>query len=296
MRRAKREEVSQVTGSIDFGQLMATMGQQLETIPVGDYDVVVKTATAGTTKAGDKPMIKVKYSIESGPQAGRVVYHNITITQDNQNALLMFFGQMKALGLDASFFAAGPSLETVAQQLVGKRARVNLQHRQWQGATQVDVNRVNPPLGGQGAGPGPTGLGAPAPVTAAPAPLAPAPVAPAPVSVPVAPAPVAAAPLVPPANEAPTPPPPPAPAAPAPEQVEAPAATPVGSPEQPVAPAPAPAAPAAPAPAQDVAPAAPAVAPAAPVAEAPAVAQAPAPAAAASLPAAAATPPPQAPF
>jgi hypothetical protein len=283
-----------MTGSIDFGQLMKTMGAQLEVIPVGDYDVVVKTATAGTTKAGDKPMIKVKYSIESGPQAGRVVYHNITITQDNQNALLMFFGQMKALGLDASFFAAGPSLETVAQQLVGKRARVSLQHRQWQGATQVDVNRVNPPLGGQGAGPGPAGLGAPAPVAAAPAPLAPAPVAPAPVAPPSpASAPVAApAPLVPPAAEAPTPPPPPAPAAPAPEQVEAPAATPVVPPEQPVAPAPAPAAPA---PAQDVAPAAPAVAPAAPVAEAPAVAQAPAPVAA-SLPAAAATPPPQAPF
>src|SRR4051812_33968171 len=99
-----------MTGSIDFGQLMATMGQQLEIIPVGDYDVVVKDATATTTKAGDKPMIKIKFSIENGTQAGRVLWQNVTITQDNQNALLYFFGNMKALGLDATFFAAGPSL------------------------------------------------------------------------------------------------------------------------------------------------------------------------------------------
>lgn len=203
------------------------MGTQLEVLPVGDYDVVVKTADA-TSSSGGKPMIKVKFSIESGPHAGRPLYNNFTISEENQNALLYFFSNMKSLGLESSFFASGPSLEQVAQNLVNKRARVSVAHRQWNNQTQPNITRINPPLGGQGAGPisGPGG-----PLT--PGPAAPAPVAPAPSPVaPPAPAPAPAAPQA----QQPTPPP-------APEQVEAPASTPV-VPENPPTPAPDPVTPA----------------------------------------------------
>jgi hypothetical protein len=234
-----------VTSGIDFGQLMKQMGQQLETIPVGDYDVVIKSADATTTNDGSKPMIKVKYNIETGPQAGRTLYNNFTISQENQNALLIFFTQMKAMGLDSTFFASGPSLETVASNLVGKRARVSVAHRQWNGATQPNITRVNAPLGGQGAGPipGPGGpLAAPASAAPAPSPVAPpAPAAPAPAA--VAPTPPASpppnelveAPAPTPAPE-PTPEPTPAPAEEAPpaQQQEAAAPATAGGPPPPV--------------------------------------------------------------
>jgi hypothetical protein len=229
-----------VTLGIDFGRLMQQMGQQLEVLPVGNYDVVVKTADA-TTTANGKPMIKVKFSIENGPHAGRTLYNNFTISEENQNALLIFFTQMKALGLESTFFAAGPSLEQVAAQLVGKRAQVAVAHRQWNGATQPNITRLNPPIGGQGAGP--VGGGFPAPPIAGPAPTtAAAPPAP-PVAAPAAQQPVAppAAPPAPPAPEplVESPTPEAAPAAPSapPQEAEAPAPAP--APEA-VAPAPQP--------------------------------------------------------
>jgi hypothetical protein len=161
-----------MSAPVDFGRLMQTMGQQLEVLPVGSYDVVVKQATAGTTNSGDKPQIKVKFAVESGPHAGRTLWNNFTISQENPNALLIFFTQMKAMGLTPEFFAAGPSLETVAQQLEGKRARVDVAHRTWQGAQQPNITRVNPAIGGPLSAPSGLGAipGAPAPVATPPAP------------------------------------------------------------------------------------------------------------------------------
>jgi hypothetical protein len=240
-----------MTAGIDFGALMQQMGQQLEVIPQGPYDVVVKTADATTTNDGSKPMLKVKFNIESGPQAGRPLYNNFTISQESQNALRIFFQQMQILGLDPAFWSQpGVTLEHAAVALVGKRCRVDVAHRSWQGAVQPNITRINPPLGALGA-PGPVapgGLGGPAPM--APPPMA------------VPPAPLPQAPVTPPVQQQPQfqqpVPPQPQPEyqqqAPAPQQVETPAPTPVAPPAPPAAPAPAPVAP------QDAFPAGPPVA------------------------------------
>lgn len=208
-----------MTQGIDFGALMQQMGQQLEVIPIGDYDVVVKSAEARTTNDGSKPQLRVKFAVENGPQAGRTLWNSFTLSQENPNALLIFFTQMKALGLGPEFWSQpGITMEHAAQALLNRRARVNVGHRPYQGNMQPDIKRINPPLGGAmgGVAPGP---GVPAPVApgglGGPAPMAPSPMAPAPVA-PVAPV-AAPAPVV-------TQAPPPAPVAP---QVQAPAPQPV---------------------------------------------------------------------
>jgi hypothetical protein len=177
-----------MTAGIDFGALMQQMGQQLEVIPQGPYDVVVKTADATTTNDGSKPMLKVKFNIESGPQAGRPLYNNFTISQESQNALRIFFQQMQILGLDPAFWSQpGVTLEHAAVALVGKRCRVDVAHRSWQGAVQPNITRINPPLGALGA-PGPVapgGLGGPAPMAPPPMAVPPAPLPQAPVTPPV---------------------------------------------------------------------------------------------------------------
>jgi hypothetical protein len=179
-----------MTAGIDFGALMQQMGQQLEVIPQGPYDVVVKTADATTTNDGSKPMLKVKFNIESGPQAGRPLYNNFTISQESQNALRIFFQQMQILGLDPAFWSQpGVTLEHAAAALVGKRCRVDVAHRSWQGAVQPNITRINPPLGALGA-PGPVapgGLGGPAPMAPPPMAVPPAPLPQAPVAPPPAP-------------------------------------------------------------------------------------------------------------
>lgn len=170
--------------SLNFADLMKQAGP-IEALPIGDYDVVCKTAEATSTKSGEKPMIKAKFSVESGPHAGRTIYWNAVISQENATALRIFFEQMDALGLNSAFFASSPSLEAVAQNLVGKRAKFNVAHRQYNGKAQVDVKRVSP-AGASAVG----GLGNFGSLPATPAPVAAAP-APAPVVAPVIPAPVA---------------------------------------------------------------------------------------------------------
>lgn len=177
--------------TLSFADLMKQAGPS-EDIPIGDYDVVVKDAQATESKNTGKPMIKAKFAIESGPHANRTLWWNAVISQESPEALGIFFRQMDALGLGSTFFAANPSLEQVAQNLTGKRARINLGHRQYDGRTQYDVKRVSAPLGGNG------GLGGPAPLPtqpggalgmAAPAPApAPAPAQPAPAPAPAQPA------------------------------------------------------------------------------------------------------------
>jgi hypothetical protein len=264
-----------MTAGIDFGALMQQMGQQLEVIPQGPYDVVVKTADATTTNDGSKPMLKVKFNIESGPQAGRPLYNNFTISQESQNALRIFFQQMQILGLDPAFWSQpGVTLEHAAVALVGKRCRVDVAHRSWQGAVQPNITRINPPLGALGA-PGPVapgGLGGPAPMAPPPMAVPPAPLPQAPVTPPVQQQPQFQQPVppqpqpeyqqqvaqVPPVQQLmqqpQQPQPEQQPQAPAPQQVETPAPTPVAPPAPPAAPAPAPVAP------QDAFPAGPPVA------------------------------------
>jgi hypothetical protein len=170
--------------SLNFGELMKAAGP-LEALPVGDYDVVCKSADATTTKNGEKSMIKAKFSVESGPHAGRTIYWNAVISPENATALRIFFVQMEALGLNSAFFSSSPSLEAVAQNLVGKRAKFNIAHRLYNGQTQVDVKRVSP-AGASAAG----GLGNFGGLPASPAPAAPAPI-PAPAAPPVEAVPVA---------------------------------------------------------------------------------------------------------
>jgi pyruvate/2-oxoglutarate dehydrogenase complex dihydrolipoamide acyltransferase (E2) component len=195
--------------SVDFASLMQQAGP-MEAIPVGDYDVVVKDAQATESKNTGKPMVKCKFAIESGPHANRTLWWNAVISQESPEALAIFFRQMDALGLGSTFFAASPSMEQVAQNLVGKRARINVAHRMYNGANQPDIKRVSAPLGGNG------GLGGP---------LAATPSSPSPAVTPAPPAPPAPQPVQPSQPSAPAP----QPSAPAPQpQAETPAGVDIG--------------------------------------------------------------------
>jgi hypothetical protein len=158
--------------TVDFGALMAQMGDSLTvTIPIGDYDAFVSEASAVQSQNG-KPMIKIKFVIESGPQAGRGLTNNFTITTDNPNALRYFFQHMSAMGLNAAYFATGPSMEAVANALTNQRCRIKVGQHMYNEQWQNDVKAVLPPIGGAGAIP--TGVGGGAipggapPITAAP--------------------------------------------------------------------------------------------------------------------------------
>ena len=244
----------------DFGKLLqdAKAGAAW---PEADYDFEVAEADAVTASTGSA-MIKTKLRCLVGTYAGKHVTNNFVLTPDNPAALMMFFRHMKAFGLDETFFASigQGNLQPVAAALRGRRARITLGHREWQGVMQNDVKAVKPITEGIAGGPQ---LGAslpgqtvvpPPPATtvtyaqpATPGAVPPPPPPPALYAVPApseavpgapaAPVTAPAAPAVPPPPAAVVPPPPPPPLGP-----ETPAAQPVYvPPPPPAAAAPAPA-------------------------------------------------------
>lgn len=246
---------------IDFNAAMAAAkrGGTFEPLPDGEYELVCLEATA-VTSSNNNPMIKTKWQVESGPHAGSKVWDQFVFAADNDNSLSFFFQHMRHFGLDETFFASlppGSGLEPVATALPGRRCRMKLGHRMWEGRMRNEVQQIMPP-----ASPNPTAAASALPgvPAAAPAPTAPGPGFPAAVPAAAAPAPAAAPqvpvapPLAPAAAPQPAAPPVAPQPAPAPQPVpQVPVAQPAPVAQPQPAPAPVPqAAPAAPAPPQPV--------------------------------------------
>lgn len=213
--------------TVNFTQVLKdAKSASFEALPTGDYDVETTKSEAVQSSNG-RPMIKATFKVIVGPHTNRNVVNNFVLSVDNPVALAIFFRQMKCFGLDDNFFAMlgdQGSLDSVANAMVGKRVRLTLGQRDWQGETRNEVKQVKPYTGAPGgmggpAGPSMTGVPGPAPAAygATPTP------APAPAQMPTpapAPAPVAATPQ--PAAPAPAPVTPEV-AAPAMPQADAPA-------------------------------------------------------------------------
>lgn len=191
--------------TVNFTQVLKdAKSASFEALPVGDYDVEVEKAESVTSSNG-RPMIKTTFKVIVGPHTNRKIINNFVLVVDNPTALAIFFRNMKTMGLTDEFFAtlgASGTLDPVAQSLVGRRARLKLTQREWNGEMRNDVGQVMPYTGapgGMGNGPtaGPAGalLGVPSP---GPVANIPAQVAQqyAPVAAAAAPAPVPAAPSV----------------------------------------------------------------------------------------------------
>lgn len=156
--------------SINFGDLF----KEATTLVTGEFDGIVSESTL-TNSSNGKPMIRVKLQIEGGPNHGKTFFTQFVITVDNPTAMRMFFGNMKAFGLDKAYFETNPAPEQVAAAIQGKRCRFVVDVRQWQGVDRENVKEVKPPLAGMAGLPtpgavGPTTVGVPSPSAGVPAP------------------------------------------------------------------------------------------------------------------------------
>lgn len=121
---------------IDWAAMHASATTYLD----GEFPVVITEAEAAMTSTG-KPCIKVKAKVESGAHAGFVLAHMFTISMDSPVAKRIFFGDMEVLGLNAAFFATGPTTEAVAQALVDKRATVLVKPEEYNERTSEKIKR-----------------------------------------------------------------------------------------------------------------------------------------------------------
>ncbi len=201
----------------NYGELFNKHGGEAEPLPEGTYEAVVTEAKTKSSASGGKPQVVIQFKIVDHPKfSNRKLTNTFTVSTDSEAAMNIFFRQMAALGFGGEFWAANPQnpLPTLAAQVVGRRARIQVKMRPYQGVDRPNVANVMQSGGGA------AGLGgglppAPGGLTPPPLPVAP----PMPVAPPVAPPPVAA---TPPVVQTPVPPPVVEPAPVVQEQVPAP--------------------------------------------------------------------------
>lgn len=144
--------------TVNFNQILKdAKSASFEALPIGDYDVETEKADAVQSSNG-RPMIKATFKVIVGPHTNRKVINNFVLVVDNPTALAIFFRNMKCFGLDDNFFAAlgdQGSLESVANSMIGRRVRLTLAQREWQGEMRNEVKQVKPYTGAPGAIGGP---------------------------------------------------------------------------------------------------------------------------------------------
>lgn len=151
--------------TIDFNKaIQDAKGASFEALPIGDYDVEVSKSEAVTSQSG-KPMIKTTMKVVSGPYEKRPIINQFVLSIENPQAVAIFFRHMRAFGLTEEWFASlgqQSSLAPVADALLGRRARLTLGQREWNGEMRNEVKSVKPYTGAPPAAPvGPTAPGGP---------------------------------------------------------------------------------------------------------------------------------------
>ena len=132
--------------SRSWGELRKQGEDATRPLADGWYDVRVTKAEATEASTGS-PMIKVQFQVIDGPQAGRMLFTNLVLSE-NAFALSLFFKRMDALGLDGAFFDSltgadsdpAQGLPIVANNLVGRLVSVELGTRVYQGTERNEVN------------------------------------------------------------------------------------------------------------------------------------------------------------
>lgn len=156
--------------TVNFNQVLKdAKSASFEALPIGDYDVETEKSEAVQSSNG-RPMIKSTFKVIVGPHTNRKVINNFVLVVDNPTALAIFFRNMKCFGLEDNFFAAlgdQGSLDVVANAMIGKRVRLTLGQREWNGEMRNEVKQVKPYTGapgGMGGGPqAMTGVPGPSP-------------------------------------------------------------------------------------------------------------------------------------
>jgi hypothetical protein len=112
---------------VSFTDLMAQAekeGMSFENVPIGPYEMYVKSAKAGRTANG-KLRLEATLAIIGGPYDGKTVWNQFVISPENGKALGFFFRHMAILGAGIEWFKPRqlnePTIAELAQVVLGSR-------------------------------------------------------------------------------------------------------------------------------------------------------------------------------
>lgn len=164
--------------TLNWAELIKSAGDvssNYEALPDGEYDLTVIEATAKVTTSG-KTMFSLKTQVTGGPYNNRLVWDNLVISPENENALKIFFAKMAALGIPQDYFMRVPTPTNgeIELVLVGRKFRGSVGSRVYNGKKSNEIRRYHSVA--QGATPqaaaapsGPVGAATPPPPPPPPA-------------------------------------------------------------------------------------------------------------------------------
>lgn len=102
--------------------------------PAGKYTFTIDEAKADVSKAGNK-VFRITTHIDSGPQANKKVWHDLTLNQDpaKTKSLRIFFENMAVFGMPYEWFNASTTDEQIVANLVNKRFEADITIDEYQG-------------------------------------------------------------------------------------------------------------------------------------------------------------------
>lgn len=109
-------------------------------LPAADYDVVCVKSEATRTKDGRKDAFKLQLKVIDGEHKGRILWDQLTVSEDNPKAMAVFFDRFGAFDMTIeNFFSKDPSNEEIAAGPLGKVIRVQVEVGEWQGKANNNI-------------------------------------------------------------------------------------------------------------------------------------------------------------
>ena len=143
--------------SIDWNSVIDSADGDVsyDVLPAADYVFVISDSELRTTSTG-KTMYTVSARVSEGPHRGRTLKHNFVLSPDSPQAMGIFFREMSALGLTVDYFRASPDDEKVVRDLLDRKFRGKVRHRQFNGTDRAEISRITPaPVSGSATPPPP---------------------------------------------------------------------------------------------------------------------------------------------
>ena len=117
-----------------------------ETLPVGEYPCFVYELEGTQAKSSGNPMLKITLKVAKGDYKNRQLWVNAVLTAKAWWKVEEFF---EAVGYDIDELpetaeTAGEIAAAVKEDVLGSKVLAKVSHREWNGKTQENVDKLSP--------------------------------------------------------------------------------------------------------------------------------------------------------
>lgn len=120
---------------------IASQAEEMRPVPAGTYKAVCTSAEAAVTRT-NKDMIKVQYTVQTGPEKGNKVFGQFVLSPESPQAMGFLMSHIEAHGIDLSKFGSAEFTD-VAPHLVGCEVEITVAEGEYEGRKTANIRSFN---------------------------------------------------------------------------------------------------------------------------------------------------------